>query len=112
VKRLDALRHPNGDAVCAKVYRSSDLFRGPRTSRAPDIAIDPADGYDFKAALSPGDVWGSSPISGMHTVHDAMFYLRGRSVPQRPLTILDASATVLSLLSLPVPPEFDGAPLS
>jgi arylsulfatase A-like enzyme len=48
----------------------------------------------------------------MHTYYDAMLYLQNiKSIPKRPV-VYDVPATILSLLDIPIPEDFDGVNLN
>ncbi len=71
--RLRGIRHPeSGDVVCKQVMRKEEVFKGRFIDAAPDIIIDPCDGYDLKAKLGSGHLFEKGPRSGMHTYEDAM----------------------------------------
>ncbi|MFW6119052.1 MAG: alkaline phosphatase family protein [Planctomycetota bacterium] len=71
--KLRAIRHPEtGDVVCKQVMKKDEVFRGPHVDDAPDIIVDPCDGYDLKAKLGVGHLFEKGPRSGMHTYEDAM----------------------------------------
>jgi predicted AlkP superfamily phosphohydrolase/phosphomutase len=73
VAALRRWKHPEtGEAVCARVMTREEAFQGHYTDRAPDIIIDPTDGYDLKAKLGEGDLFEKDTLSGMHTFGDAM----------------------------------------
>ncbi len=100
-----------GRPVCRKIMRKEEALSGEFLDTAPDIIIDPNDGYDFKAGLKKNSVFETGPISGMHTYHDAIFYIRGTDPLSRRPIIYDAPATILSLLGIEIPPDFDGVNL-
>jgi predicted AlkP superfamily phosphohydrolase/phosphomutase len=78
--RLRAVTHPDsGEVVCKQVMRKEEVFEGPQADSAPDIIIDPCDGYDLKAKLGVGHLFEKGPRSGMHTYEDAML-LTGREL--------------------------------
>ncbi len=78
--KLRAVRHPEtGDVVCKQVMRKEEVFDGPFADDAPDIVIDPCNGYDLKAKLGAGHLFEKGPRSGMHTYDDAML-LTGRNL--------------------------------
>jgi predicted AlkP superfamily phosphohydrolase/phosphomutase len=78
--KLRAITHPeSGDVVCKQVMRKEEVFEGPHTEQAPDIVIDPCNGYDLKAKLGAGHMFEKGPRSGMHTYDDAML-LTGRNL--------------------------------
>ncbi len=84
--------------ICRRVFRRDELYHGPYLARAPDIAIDPHDGFDLKASLGEGTVFTRGPMTGMHTRTDAMFYARGRSLVEERRCITDATRSVLERL--------------
>ncbi len=111
ISGLKAFKSPSGDLICKRIFRKEDIFRGECLEKAPDIVIDPHDGYDFKAGLTKREVFNSSPISGMHTYDDAMLFIRGiRSYAKRPV-IWDVMPTLLSQLGLPPPEGLEGEAL-
>ncbi len=73
MERLKELKDPDtGEPVCNRIMTREEVFDGPYLSRAPDIAIDPRDGYDLKAKLGEGELFERGVLNGMHTYHDAM----------------------------------------
>lgn len=71
--KLRTITHPGtGEVVCKQVMKKEEVFSGPCMDRAPDIVIDPCDGYDLKAKLGAGHLFEKGPRTGMHTFHDAM----------------------------------------
>jgi predicted AlkP superfamily phosphohydrolase/phosphomutase len=71
-RRFLSVRDPEtGEAVIERVYRAAEIYSGGEVSRSPDLVLKPRDGYDLKAMLSPGDLFTSSPVTGMHTFDDA-----------------------------------------
>lgn len=79
--RLRALRHPEtGDVVCKQVLRGEEIFTGPQCHRAPDIVIDPTNGFDLQARLGTGHIFDTGPRTGMHTLDDAMLFVSEKLV--------------------------------
>jgi predicted AlkP superfamily phosphohydrolase/phosphomutase len=75
---LRTVRHPEtGEAVCKQVMKKEEAFRGRFIAAAPDVVIDPRDGYDLQSRLGAGQVFEKSPRSGMHTYGDAMLLVGG-----------------------------------
>ncbi len=71
--KLREMQHPEtGDVVCKQVMKREEVFKGPHANAAPDIIIDPCQGYDLKAKLGAGHLFEKSPRTGMHTYDDAM----------------------------------------
>jgi predicted AlkP superfamily phosphohydrolase/phosphomutase len=96
-----------GEPICANVFRREELFTGPHAGKAPDIVAHPRDGYDFKAALGPGDLFTHSPLNGMHTHHDAMLFINGHEIEGPKPVIWDLAPTILKMLGLE-PEGMDG----
>jgi predicted AlkP superfamily phosphohydrolase/phosphomutase len=110
IKKLENFTEA-GRPVCKQILRKEDALWGEYLETAPDIIVDPCDGYDLKAGLKKSLVFESGAISGMHTYYDAMFYLRGAdSLSKRPV-VYDAPATILNLLGIEIPSDFDGVNL-
>jgi len=80
MNKLREIRHPEtGEVVCKQVMKKEEVFKGPHLDAAPDIIVDPCNGYDLKAKLGAGHLFEKGPRSGMHTYDDAML-LVGRDV--------------------------------
>jgi predicted AlkP superfamily phosphohydrolase/phosphomutase len=78
--KLRAITHPeSGDVVCKQVMKKEEIFNGPYADAAPDILVDPCDGYDLKAKLGAGQLFEKGPRTGMHTYDNAML-LTGREL--------------------------------
>ncbi len=99
-----------GGPVISQVFRQEEVYHGRMVSRAPDLVILPRDGYDLKARFSPGKVFADNQgRSGMHTFPDA-FVLCGHRL-RAGGSIIDVTPTIFTLLGLPIPTEYEGAPL-
>ena len=98
---LAGLRDPaTGDPVCRRVLRREELFEGPFTDRAPDLVVEPHDGYDLKASLGEGPLFTTGPITGMHTRDDALLLFRGRNLPNVRPSLFDLAPSLLRLLGV------------
>ena len=108
---LREITHPDtGEPVMEHVFRREEVFQGQSVERAPDILAHPRDGIDLKSTLTSGEMWGHSPITGMHTWDDAFWLVRGRSFADTPC-VQDGAPTVLGLLGEDIPDQFDGRPM-
>ena len=82
VGQLRQMRHPDtGDAICKQVFKKEEIFSGAYLDSAPDIVVDPNDGYDLKARLGEGALFERHHMSGMHTYGDALL-LASRQVQE------------------------------
>ncbi len=100
-----------GKPVVSNVFRKEELYKGPFIDKAPDLVLLGAPGYDLKGAISKKDLLGPSKFTGMHTYHDAFFYMKGLAPLKVKPNIQDLAPTILQLLGMPVPPDMDGRPL-
>ena len=94
IEKLRHLKDPDtGEPVCNKVLTREQAFSGPYSDRAPDIIVDPRDGYDLKAKLGEGEVFERGAINGMHTYHDAMLLTtRGLTSISQATNVAEAGA--------------------
>ncbi|MBN1155695.1 alkaline phosphatase family protein [candidate division KSB1 bacterium] len=102
--QLYGLRDPeNKKRVLRKIYRKEEIFSGPYTEYAPDLLLVPEDGYELKSNFDGTDIFYDDPyLRGMHTDHDAMFFIRGRRLNCNQMKILDVLPTLFSVLNVPL----------
>ncbi len=94
--------------ICNRVLTRDEAFTGPYIARGPDVIIDPRDGYDLKAALTPGELLTpAAELTGMHTYYDAFLLVAGRELTRDRRCVTDITRTVLDLLAVPAPPDLD-----
>lgn len=106
--KLRAWRDPTtGRTLCKEVLTREEAYQGPYAEHGPDLVIDPADGFDFKAALVPGGLFDHSPLTGMHTRHDAFFLAAGQRLTPHRRTVIDTTRTILDLLGVDAPSDLD-----
>jgi len=92
-----------------KIFRREEIYRGPWTHLAADLVLHSRDGFEMKGKFNHPALSQLGTLTGMHTFGDAMLYVRGRKWPgEKAARIIDLPATILSLLGVPVPPEFEG----
>ena len=121
-KGLLALRDTDGARVVREVYLGKDLYSGPAAARfAPDLVVGFERGYrvSWQTTLGGGaaDVIEDNrfPWSGDHCSVDPSL-VPGILLSSRPLrtegaSVLDVAPTVLDLLRVPPPPEWEGKSL-
>ncbi|MFO8080742.1 MAG: alkaline phosphatase family protein [Armatimonadota bacterium] len=105
---LMELTGPDGERVLERVAKREELWKGDALGAAPDLLAIPRDGYDLKSSLASEDIFGSSPITGMHTFDDAFWLIRGRKFAEGTPRVMDGAPTVLSLLEEELPGHYEG----
>jgi predicted AlkP superfamily phosphohydrolase/phosphomutase len=76
IEKLGAVVHPEtGEAVCKKVFKREEVFKGRFIQSAPDLVIDPCDGFDLQSRLGAGKFFDKGPRTGMHTYENAMLWV-------------------------------------
>lgn len=103
------LRDPEtGEQVVQGVHRREDVYTGPHVEAAPELLVDPRNGYDFKAMLSQGPAFTNSPVTGMHTLHDAHLWCSEPiEIAPGGGSIIDAPKLVFDFLEVPLPADAD-----
>lgn len=96
------------ETVISRVFRKDDLFSGPLASKAPDLVLWGAKGYDLKADIGQQTVFGQGSGLSMNTYNDALFYMRGLNSLNAKPGIRDIAPTILRLLHIPIPKDMDG----
>ncbi|HUS80181.1 MAG TPA: alkaline phosphatase family protein [Armatimonadota bacterium] len=106
---LREIAHPDtGEPVMEHVFRREEIFHGESVQRAPDLLAHPVNGIDLKSSLGGAELFGHSPITGMHTYDDAFWLVRGRGFGDGTPQVHDGAATVLALLGEEPPDHLDG----
>jgi predicted AlkP superfamily phosphohydrolase/phosphomutase len=122
---LSALTGPDGQKVARKVYRREEVFTGPCSERLPDVIMAQRDYLYATTLVSEGGgdkVFYPLPDEGAKGLHrhgdhrpDGILLARGPHIRQAELAdpqIADVPATVLALLGVPIPEDFDGRVLT
>ena len=98
-----------------KVYKREQVFSGPFVDWAPDLILEPNDGYGFIVDSADGPLFRDcslydSPVGGHR--RDGIFIMHAPQISIPGLTrtarIVDVAPTVLHLLGVPVPRSMDG----
>lgn len=99
----------SGRRFFAAAHKREALYHGPCFDAAPDLVLQPVDGFDPKGAVYKETLTFSGPtLVGMHTFDDALLYVRGHRLKPGTWSILDATPTILALMGVPVPAHMDG----
>jgi predicted AlkP superfamily phosphohydrolase/phosphomutase len=108
--QLADLKDEDGNAVIKDVLAKEEIYTGPHFDIAPDLIIDPVDGYDPKGAFGKKSLSGKGPIVGMHTYHNAMLFVRGRDLTGGG-SVMDVPLTIYDIMGLKAPDDLDGRSL-
>jgi predicted AlkP superfamily phosphohydrolase/phosphomutase len=114
IHRIEGLTEPqSGEPLVAKVHKREEIYTGAHLSRAADLIVEPARGYEFKANLGAPSLVSRGAMTGAHSKSDAFFFVAGGKAPDQSaeITLLDAAPTICSLLKVPVPGGMDGRSL-
>jgi predicted AlkP superfamily phosphohydrolase/phosphomutase len=119
IAALNGLHDPRcGRLVIERAHEREAIYQGPFLDLAPDIVLEPAEGYEFIPEVAyEGDVFVDvqSEGKGIHA-QPGVLIAAGAGVRQArdrgEGEIVDVAPTVLYLLGLPVPSEMDGRVLA
>ncbi|HEC82950.1 MAG TPA: nucleotide pyrophosphatase, partial [Firmicutes bacterium] len=107
---LQELTDEEGTRVIKDVLVKDEIYSGPNFEIAPDIVINPVDGYAPKGAFGKQSLSGKGPIVGMHTYHNAMLFVEGHDLKSGG-SVVDVTPTICQLLDIKAPADFDGTSL-
>ena len=97
-----------GERVIDRVYTREELYKGDAFEFAPDLVAQPARGYDLKGGFEKDVLLGKGPVTGTHTLDDAMLYVNRPGMVDQDACLVDVLPTVFHTLGLPVPDGVDG----
>lgn len=75
IGKAKAIVGTDGRPIIERAFRKEEIYHGPQIGHAPDIVFISRRGYDLKGALGRPALFGRSPLTGMHTQDDAMFFI-------------------------------------
>jgi len=100
-----------GDPLVTYVWKREDVFAGPHVNLAPSLTLALRDCGFFSVLRSDCIVRSRPVVMGCHHP-DGVFLAHGPAVrpgvAEHPLALVDVAPTVLHLLSVPIPSEFEG----
>jgi predicted AlkP superfamily phosphohydrolase/phosphomutase len=113
IEEIKDLRDPRtGEKIVKNVRKREDVYRGDYLHLAPDLIINPEDGYRFYDGIRK-DLWDFSrkPWSGYHRLH-GMFLAKGPTIKKGVridgARIYDVAPTILHIFGIPIPEDMDG----
>jgi predicted AlkP superfamily phosphohydrolase/phosphomutase len=95
------LRSPEGEPIVQSVFRREEVYSGSAYENAPDLIALPHDGFELKGNLAAPALLAPGDLSGMHTLGNAFVYVRGHTLRNGEISILDVMPTVLDMLDMP-----------
>jgi len=110
-KALLDLTDEDGTRVIKDVFTRDQIYQGPNFEQAADLVINPVNGYDPKGAFGKKTLTGKGPIVGMHTYDDALLFVRGQTLRGEGASVIDVAPTILAVMGIEPPDDFDGKSL-
>ncbi len=120
IEKLKIFKDPStGSNIVKKVFKKEDIYHGHFLKCAPDLIVQPKQGYVFKKAIIGKNLFSKTAIGrdsvGTHD-EDGIFIFSGKAVRSNNATnmanIVDIAPTVLYLLDLSIPDYMDGTVLN
>ncbi len=106
---LLSMRDPDtGDRVIRQVLMKEDIYAGDAFEVAPDFLAVPEEGFDLKGGFEKEILMESSPVTGTHTVDDAMFYMNRTVSEGGGMQVVDVMPTLMEGLGVEIPDDVDG----
>jgi len=120
MRKLSELRDPgNGQPVVKRIHRTEDIYSGACLADAPDLLVEPTDGYVFTRGSHPKHKLLETAVYGRDVVgthrREGIYLLHGPAAAagEGPgADILDMAPTLFKLLGLEPPTSFEGSPLT
>jgi predicted AlkP superfamily phosphohydrolase/phosphomutase len=113
-EELENLKSPEGEKVVKHIYTKEEIYNGKFVQYAPDLILVPHEGYSFKGATKPDNVF-VRPVRhfGTHNVHDAFLACNYPMSPESKPNIMDLTPTMLKMLNIDISKyDFDGKPIT
>jgi predicted AlkP superfamily phosphohydrolase/phosphomutase len=120
-EKLEAWRDPeNGEQIVLKMFRGSEVYRGPRTGQGPDMVVGYNKGYGCSDESTLGEVtrdviadnesrWSGSHLMAPEVVPGVL--LINRKLERRGHDLTDLTATLLSYFGIQKLPDMTGEPI-
>lgn len=116
IEKLNLIKDPfTGERLCTNIYRKKDVFKGKVLGNLPDLILECS---NYRCIAQGGYKINSSRLFSKHSSHsgghypDGIFAIYGDRVKKgkelRELDITDVAPTVLSVMGLGIPKDYDG----
>ena len=63
----------DGRPVVAKIHKGKEVYEGEQVDRAPDLVLQPAEGFSLKGDITKEETFEEEVFTGDHTYPDAIF---------------------------------------
>jgi predicted AlkP superfamily phosphohydrolase/phosphomutase len=83
----------DGERVIDRVFESDEIYDGPFAVQGPDLVAVSKRGYDIKGSPKHMELFGQTPLTGMHTWDDA--FLWSAHEPPEGVTITDVADVIM-----------------
>lgn len=82
--------------VIKSVFKKEEIYSGPLFAHAPDLVLLSKEGYDLKGSVAKDVFMAKGKLNGMHTHHDAMFFVNEHVERNKKLKISDVAQFIFS----------------
>jgi len=115
IRELEEVRNPRtGEKVIKRVYRKEEIYFGQYLEEAPDLVIEPTDGYVIRHALGSDVVFDFDFRDMWKATHEqeGIFVAYGSDIREgkevKRAKIVDLAPTILHVMGVPLPKDVDG----
>lgn len=112
---LKEVKTPSGKPIASAVYHRDDVYSGRYQEQAPQIIIDQTPGIHIADGVGTHDVFTAPSRWSADNDRNGLFAACGPQVASQDLgqtSILDIAPTLLSLMKLKIPTDFEGQVLN
>jgi len=103
------MRDPDtGEQVIRRVVMREEVYAGDAFEVSPDFVAVPMEGFDLKGGFEKEILTETSPVTGTHTVDNAMFYMNRKLSDTEGMQVVDVMPTLLDGLGVKIPDWVDG----
>ncbi|MDR4508535.1 MAG: alkaline phosphatase family protein [Candidatus Brocadiaceae bacterium] len=81
--------------IIQSVFKKEELYSGPLLDHAPDLVLLSKEGYDLKGAIAKDAFLTNDKLKGMHTWHDAVFFINEPLEVKKKIQISDVAQLIL-----------------
>ncbi len=98
------------EKIIEKVYRREEIYQGPYVENAPDLIIEPSEGYFLRGGFGEKMIMPSKQAA-QHK-QDGIFLAYGPDIEKgkeiKGSKIIDITPTIMQIFNIPIPKDMDG----